>query len=176
MRQTQNLKVSWCGEIGSLQEFFYHLQSIHTLLHCVQDVNLLVFPVIVANCAGWVGYSLVQLNVYMFVANALGLLLGLFYTLIALRFAGTRARPAASLHCNADALCTLLDCQAVEYAVSFAELTLIDIVTLLQAQGKMLQVLMGFLMLLLMVGGVTAFLHATIIFVWCALHLPRSLA
>lgn len=43
------------------------------------------------------GYSIVELDPYVFVPNALGLLLGLFYTLSASCFAETQASPAHRL-------------------------------------------------------------------------------
>ena len=78
----------------------------------------MVFPVIVANCGGWVGYSMVELDPFVFVPNALGLLLGLFYTLSATRFADTQARPAQPLQHGllSDAACLLAALCHVSYS------------------------------------------------------------
>ncbi|KAK9831525.1 hypothetical protein WJX81_005913 [Elliptochloris bilobata] len=56
------------------------------------ELNSLVFPVIVANCGGWVAYGIVRLDPFVFAPNALGVLLGLFYSLSALCFADKQAQ------------------------------------------------------------------------------------
>ncbi len=58
----------------------------------MQDLNPIPFPVVVANCVAWVGYSIVNKDPYVFMANDPGLLLGLFYTLSAYGYADAKVR------------------------------------------------------------------------------------
>ena len=124
------------------------------------------------------GYSIVELDPYVFVPNALGLLLGLFYTLSASCFADTQARPAHRLQ---RALLSIAGClplcvmspvsQAYEAHMCLIAGIGVDTVALMQAQDRILQVSLFFTTILLTVGGVTSFAHlprATNIFVWCA--------
>lgn len=46
-----------------------------------QDLNPLPFPVMFANCVGWVAYTFVIDDIYVYVPNEIGLMLGAFYTL-----------------------------------------------------------------------------------------------
>ena len=56
----------------------------------MQDLNPIPFPIVVANCVAWVGYSIVTKDPYVFLANDPGVLLGLFYTLSAYGFADAK--------------------------------------------------------------------------------------
>ncbi|KAK9815217.1 hypothetical protein WJX72_000111 [[Myrmecia] bisecta] len=47
------------------------------------DLNPLPFPMTLANCAGWICYGLLTQDTYVLLANELGFLLGMFYTLTA---------------------------------------------------------------------------------------------
>ncbi|DBA83844.1 TPA: hypothetical protein ACH3X1_006359 [Trebouxia sp. C0004] len=58
----------------------------------IGDLNPIPFPVVVANCVAWVGYSIVNKDPYVFMANDPGLLLGLFYTLSAYGYADAKTR------------------------------------------------------------------------------------
>ncbi len=68
----------------------------------MQDLNPIPFPVVVANCVAWVGYSIVNKDPYVFMANDPGLLLGLFYTLSAYGYADAKVRSTATDHAASD--------------------------------------------------------------------------
>ena len=124
------------------------------------------------------GYGIVELDPYVFVPNALGLLLGLFYTLSASCFADTQASPSQCLQhallvsAGCSPLCAMSpNCQTHTRPVADI-LQGVDTAVLMQAQDRMIQVSLFFAAVLLAVGGVTAFAHlprATNVFVWCAL-------
>ena len=61
-----------------------------TMIRAMQDLNPIPFPIVVANCVAWVGYSIVTKDPYVFLANDPGVLLGLFYTLSAYGFADAK--------------------------------------------------------------------------------------
>lgn len=44
-----------------------------------QELNVLPYPAIIANCVGWVGYSFVKPNGFVLGPNAPGILIGFFY-------------------------------------------------------------------------------------------------
>jgi len=56
------------------------------------ELNPIPFPVVVANCVAWVGYSIVTKDPYVFLANDPGLILGLFYTFSAYGYADSKMR------------------------------------------------------------------------------------
>lgn len=58
----------------------------------IGDLNPVPFPIVVANCVAWVGYSIVTKDPYVFLANDPGVLLGLFYTLSAYGYADAKTR------------------------------------------------------------------------------------
>jgi hypothetical protein len=69
-------------------------------LPCFQELNPIPFPLIFANCCGWVAYSLLIQDAYLFVPNAVGLMLGLYMTASCFPFASPKvcaARPIADL-------------------------------------------------------------------------------
>ena len=66
-------------------------------MHVLQELNPIPFPVVVANCVAWVGYSIVTKDPYVFMANDPGLVLGLFYTFSAYGFADSKV---GSLTCG----------------------------------------------------------------------------
>ena len=51
------------------------------------ELNALPFAVMIGNTAAWLGYSFASKNPYVFAANFPGLLLGVFYSLTAIRLA-----------------------------------------------------------------------------------------
>lgn len=67
-------------------------------------------------CRRWYGYSIVMSDVFVFIPNALGLLLGLFYTWSAANFADKQAHPIslnlAALYFVPNAVCVLCLSQA----------------------------------------------------------------
>jgi len=67
---------------------------------CSQELNPLIFPIIVANCAGWLGYGMTLGDAFLFVPNAMGLLLGVFYTLSIIAFADQQARRLCDYACG----------------------------------------------------------------------------
>ena len=64
-----------------------------TQLYWLQDLNAIPFPVVVANCVAWVGYSIVTKDPYVFLANDPGLIFGLFYTFSAYGYADSKVSP-----------------------------------------------------------------------------------
>merc|ERR1711904_264349 len=44
-----------------------------------EGLNLLIYPTMIANCAGWIAYSLVTDDCYVYFANVPGFILGVFY-------------------------------------------------------------------------------------------------
>lgn len=60
------------------------------MIRAMQDLNPIPFPIVVANCVAWVGYSIVTKDPYVFLANDPGVLLGLFYTLSAYGYADAK--------------------------------------------------------------------------------------
>lgn len=63
----------------------------------LQELNPIPFPVVVANCVAWVGYSIVTKDPYVFLANDPGLILGLFYTFSAYGYADTKVHTACQV-------------------------------------------------------------------------------
>ena len=57
---------------------------------CLQDLNPVPFPIVIANCVAWVAYAVVNKDPYVFLANDPGILLGLFYTLSAYGYADVK--------------------------------------------------------------------------------------
>lgn len=62
----------------------------HALL--AQDLNPLPFTTLTANCVGWVAYSFVTDDALVYWPNALGFLLGMFYTFSCYGLAGAAGR------------------------------------------------------------------------------------
>ena len=58
----------------------------------IGDLNAVPLVCIVGNCAAWLGYSFATKNGYIFASNLPGLLLGLFYTMTAVKYAPDAAR------------------------------------------------------------------------------------
>lgn len=56
------------------------------------ELNAVPFAMTVGNCVSWLSYSFIIANPYVFWSNAPGLLLGLFYTMTAVRLAKPAAR------------------------------------------------------------------------------------
>eukprot|EP01025_Chloroclados_australasicus_P044895 TRINITY_DN4892_c0_g1_i6.p3 TRINITY_DN4892_c0_g1~~TRINITY_DN4892_c0_g1_i6.p3 ORF type:complete len:129 (-),score=5.04 TRINITY_DN4892_c0_g1_i6:201-587(-) len=56
------------------------------------DLNPLPFPVITANCVGWLIYSVTTQNPFLFGGNILGTLLGIYYTLTTIVYATPKVR------------------------------------------------------------------------------------
>ena len=50
---------------------------------CVQSTNPLPFPLILANCVAWVSYAYVKQDIFVFLANDTGIMMGMFFTLSA---------------------------------------------------------------------------------------------
>ena len=63
-----------------------------TWVSCLQDLNPIPFPIVVANCVAWVAYAVVNKDPYVFLANDPGILLGLFYTLSAYGYADVKVQ------------------------------------------------------------------------------------
>ena len=64
----------------------------HRRIGSLGELNPLPFPLIFANCLGWLAYSFVLRDYYVFFSNAPGCLLGLYFTLSAIGLAGRRER------------------------------------------------------------------------------------
>lgn len=56
------------------------------------DLNPIPFAVIVGNCAAWVAYGLLTSNPYILISNGPGVILGLFYTMTAVRLADEKTK------------------------------------------------------------------------------------
>lgn len=63
----------------------------------LQDLNPLPFTVMTANCVGWVAYSYVTQDALVYWPNALGFMLGMFYTLSCYGLAGGLWKQAAAV-------------------------------------------------------------------------------
>ncbi|EGF81945.1 hypothetical protein BATDEDRAFT_36766 [Batrachochytrium dendrobatidis JAM81] len=53
----------------------------------LENVNPLPFPMIVANCLGWLVYGLLIQDIYVIIPNIIGYQFGIYYTLMAYRIA-----------------------------------------------------------------------------------------
>lgn len=65
--------------------------------HSLKELSPLPFPVLLANSAGWVGYACVTRDPFVLVPNIVGVLLGVFYTLVVASLATQRARDTVTL-------------------------------------------------------------------------------
>lgn len=65
--------------------------------HSLKELSPLPFPVLLANSAGWVGYACVTRDPFVLVPNLVGVLLGVFYTLVVASLATQRARDTVTL-------------------------------------------------------------------------------
>ena len=79
-----------------------------TGISCLQDLNPIPFPIVIANCVAWVAYAVVNKDPYVFLANDPGILLGLFYTLSAYGYADVKVLVSASqTRCRMSYACAL---------------------------------------------------------------------
>lgn len=58
----------------------------------MKDLNPLPMPALLANCIGWIAYSFVTINYYIFWCNELGMLLGWFFTISCYGVASTKTK------------------------------------------------------------------------------------
>lgn len=56
------------------------------------DLNPMPYPAILANCIGWICYSFVLRNNYVYVPNQIGFMLGLFYTMSCYSYMDSKSR------------------------------------------------------------------------------------
>ena len=84
------------NDLDCTRKFIQYAASNMPTACVTQDLNPIPFPVVVANCVAWVGYSIVNKDPYVFMANDPGLLLGLFYTLSAYGYADAKVRSRAT--------------------------------------------------------------------------------
>eukprot|EP01025_Chloroclados_australasicus_P044787 TRINITY_DN487_c1_g1_i1.p1 TRINITY_DN487_c1_g1~~TRINITY_DN487_c1_g1_i1.p1 ORF type:complete len:282 (-),score=6.68 TRINITY_DN487_c1_g1_i1:1299-2144(-) len=82
------------GVIANTVMFFAPLPAVLQVraLGEIRQLNPLPYPVIVANCVGWLIYSDIIRDPFIFAGNIIGVVLSIFYTFTTIGYASTRIR------------------------------------------------------------------------------------
>lgn len=80
------------GVVTAILLFFSPLAAAHkAVAHgSLGTLNPIPFPLVAANCGGWVAYAITTKDPYVFLANAPGVIVGLYMMMISLRLSDTQ--------------------------------------------------------------------------------------
>lgn len=94
------------GVVTAVLLFFSPLGAAQKALEdgTLGDLNAIPFPLVAANCGGWVSYAIVVKDPYVFLANAPGVIVGLYMMMVALRLADAQTANRITMLVLASAL------------------------------------------------------------------------